>query len=70
MGCAILGKLPRPNGFGNTDCEVSLGETFIRVGQTDIGKNVAAAFLDLNFLLMTAIPSEPLAIWRVLLRLA
>ena len=71
VGGASLRESPRANGLGYADRKVGLSETLFGFGQTDVGENVAAAFLDLNFLSsLPVIPSEPLAIWRVLLRLA
>ena len=45
---ASLRKPPRPNRFGNAHRKVGLGETFFRIGQTNISENVAAALLDFN----------------------
>jgi hypothetical protein len=69
-GRTSLRESPRSDGLCYADRKVGLGETFLWVGQTDVGEDIAAAFLDLNFLLMPAIPSEPPAIWRALLRRA
>ena len=71
VGSTSLRESPRANGLGYADRKVRLGEAFFGVGQADVGENVAAALLDRNFLIHFFLtPSEPLAIWRVLLRLA
>jgi hypothetical protein len=50
VGGASLGEPPCTNAPRNTKCKSGFGETLLRAGQTDIGKNVAAAFLDRNFI--------------------
>jgi hypothetical protein len=48
MGRTSLRESPRSDGLCYADRKVGLGETFLRVGQTDVGEDIAAAFLDLN----------------------
>jgi hypothetical protein len=50
VGGASLSESPRANSLGDTDREIGFRETLFRVGQTDVGEDVAAAFLDLNSL--------------------
>lgn len=49
-GGLSLREPPGTNRVRNSDCQISLREAFFRVGPTDIDKNVAAAFFDLNSL--------------------
>jgi len=48
VGSASLSESPRANRFGYADRKIGFGQTLFRVGQTDVGENVAAAFLDPN----------------------
>jgi len=49
VGGAGLSESAGANGLGNADGKIGLGEALFRVGQTDVGENVAAALLDLYF---------------------
>ncbi len=48
MGGASLSEPPRANSLSDANRKVGLGETLLRVGQTDVSEDIAAAFLDLN----------------------
>jgi hypothetical protein len=50
MRGASLRESPRANSLSDADRKVGLRETFLGVGQTNVGENVAAAFLDRDFL--------------------
>jgi transcriptional regulator with XRE-family HTH domain len=44
------GEPPRANAFADANRKIGLRQTALRVGQTNVGENVPAAFLDLDFL--------------------
>lgn len=47
-GSLSLRQPPRANGFANADGKSGLGKTLLRIAQTDVSEDVAAAFFDRN----------------------